>query len=597
VVGSQEPESLSIIGRLRPGLTIRQGEAWLTSWMRGRRADAPERDRPIGSLFLPRATAMPLTPEFVLFFSPIIVAFVLVLLIACADVANMMLARGMARQRELGIRLSLGAARSRLIAQLLTESILLAIPAALAGFVLSRATIGGGVRLMFSTLPAEIAPYIHVLPLAPDVRVFGFMVAAAIAAAILFGLAPAVQATKPNVVQATRGDFDTEFRPQRLRNGLVVGQITVSVLLLICAGILLRGVSRLQQLDIGLKTKGVIRLDLSEQRDTRDLVLAVLRARPDVRLLAAATDPPFGRRFPTVSAFDSTGHSHATFYDFVTASYFPLLEIPIVRGRPFTDLEERSGAAVALVSEGTARAFWPGRDPVGQVIRLAVDTTGPGSRLLASRRTARVVGVVPNVALGTIIDPFDSPIVYFPVAPTKTSAPLLVRVSGTPDVVLRRLDLALAQVAPGSIEEIHTLDAYAASGIYPFRAAYWIAGALGGIALLLTLAGVYGVLSYVVAQRRKELGIRVALGASSHAISGLLLGESMRLAAIGLALGSLLALGVARLFAANIVKLSTFEPIAFAGGALLVLVSSTLAAYLPARRAARIDPIEALRAE
>jgi ABC-type antimicrobial peptide transport system permease subunit len=155
----------------------------------------------------------------------------------------------------------------------------------------------------------------------------------------------------------------------------------------------------------------------------------------------------------------------------------------------------------------------------------------------------------------------------------------------------------LSQAVPESIEEIHTLDAYVGGGIYPFRAAYWIAGALGAVALLLTITGVYGVLSYLVAQRRKELGVRMALGATPRALSALVLGQSMRLAAIGLTLGCALALGVARLFAANIVRVSTFEPAAFVGGAVLVLVTCAVAGYVPARRAARVDPSEALRAE
>jgi putative ABC transport system permease protein len=595
--GSRDGESLQIIGRLRPGLTVGEGEAWVTTWMRGRRVEARDRDQPVGSTLDPRATAMPLTSEFALFFSPIAAAFLLVLLIACADVANMMLARGMARQREIGIRLSLGAARSRLIAQLLTESVLLAVPAALLGFAISRFTIDGGVRLMFATLPAEIAPYMRVMALTPDARVFVFMLVAAIGSALLFGLAPALQSTRPSVVQATRGDFDTAFRPQRLRNALVVGQITVCLLLLICAGILLRGVGRLQQLDIGLRTQGVVRLDLQERPGVRDAVLAALRARPDVRLLAAATDSPFGRRFPTVTALDSSGHARATFYDFVSASYFPLLEIPIVRGRRFTEEEERSGALVAIVSEGTARAFWPDRDPIGQALTLALDTLDHRMRALASHRVTLVIGVVPNVALGTLIDPFDSPAVYFPVAPSVAGSALLVRVSGAPDLTMRRIDAALAQTIPSSIEEIHTLDAYLGGGLYPFRAAYWIAGVLGAIALLLTVAGVYGVLSYVVAQRRKELGIRLALGATPGAVTGLVLGQSMRLAAIGLALGCLLSLGVARIFAANIVRLSTFEPMAFGGGTILVLLSCVVASYVPSRRASRVDPAEALRSE
>jgi ABC-type antimicrobial peptide transport system permease subunit len=174
---------------------------------------------------------------------------------------------------------------------------------------------------------------------------------------------------------------------------------------------------------------------------------------------------------------------------------------------------------------------------------------------------------------------------------------LLARVTGEPEAAMRRLDAMLAQLAPGAIEEMHTLDVYVIGSVYPFRAAYWVAGALGAIALLLTVTGVYGVLSYVVAQRRKELGIRVALGAAAPAIVGLVLRQLLRLCAIGLAAGIVLALGVARLFSANIVRLDTFEPAAFAGGALLVLLSCLLAAYIPSRRASGVDPMEALRAQ
>ena len=597
VLGSHGPEGVSLIARPRPGLATTQVEAWLTSWMRAHRPAARERDAPAGAQLLSRATSLALSPEFVLFFSPLITAFVLVLLIACADVANMMLARGMARQRELGIRLSLGAARSRLVAQLLTESILLALPAAVVGFGISRLTIDGGVRLMFRTMPPEIVPYMRIVPLAPDGRVFLFMLVAAVVSAVLFGLAPALQATRPNIVQATRGDFDTDFRPSRLRNALVVGQVTVCVLLLICAGILVRGVGRMQSLDIGIRTHGVVRLDLQERAGLRERVLAVLRTRSDIRLLAAASDAPFGRRFPRWQAAADDGRTRETSYDFVSASYFSLLNIPIIRGRTFTADEERSSAPVVIVSEGTARAFWPNRDPLGQSLRLAIDTTGKDLWRFAPRRVARVVGIVPNVALGTIIDPFDAPVAYYPIADSVSGTALLAGVSGRPELTVRRIDADLARLVPAAVDGIHTLDTFMAAGVYPFRAAYWIAGVLGAIALLLTLTGVYGVLSYVVVQRRKELGIRVALGASEPAVVGLVLRQSVRLCAIGLGLGCVLALGVARIFAANIVRLETFEPVAFVGGALLVLVCCIVASYVPARRAGRVDPVEALRGD
>ena len=594
LVGDETHESIAIIGRLRPGVASGQAEAWLVSWLRARHASAREKDRPASARLISRATGIELSPQFALFFAPIATAFVLVLLIACANVANMMLARGLARQPEIGIRLSLGAARSRVLAQLLTEAILLAVPGALAGFALSRFTIGAGVRLMFATIPTELAPYLRIVPLAPDGRVFLFMLLASLASALLFGLAPALQATRPNIVQATRGDLASGYRPSRLRNGLVVGQVTVCVLLLICAGILLRGVGRLQRVDVGMNTHGVVRLDLNERAGARERTLAVLRAQPELRTLAAASNPPFGGRYPVVVGGSASHDVRPLFYNFVSSAYFDLLEMPILRGRRFSADEEREGAPVVIVSESTARALWPGRDPIGEQIRLAPESAG--SRL-ATRRDARVVGVVPDVALGTIIDPFDAPVAYYPSAPDHAGMALLARVTGEPEATMRRLDAKIAQLAPDAVEDMHTLDVYMIGAVYPFRAAYWVAGALGVIALLLTVTGVYGVLSYVVAQRRKELGIRVALGAAASAIVGLVLRQSLRLCIIGLAAGLVLALGVARLFAANIVKLGTFEPVAFAGGALLVLLACLAAAYVPARRAGRADPMEALRSQ
>ena len=592
--GDRTPESIAVVGRLRQGVAAGQAEAWLASWLRARRSGARESDRPASARLMSRATGIELSPQFALFFAPIATAFVLVLLIACANVANMMLARGLARQREIGIRLSLGAARSRVLAQLLTEAVLLAVPAALAGFALSRFTIGAGVRLMFATIPAELAPYLRIVPLAPDGRVFLFMLLASVASALLFGLAPALQATRPDIVQATRGDFDAGYRPSRLRNGLVIGQVTVCVLLLVCAGILLRGVGRMQRVDVGMRTHGVVSLDVNARAGARDRALAVIRAQPDVQTLAAASNPPFAGRYPIVVGGSERHDVRPLFYNFVSSAYFDVLEMPIVRGRRFSPDEEREDAAVVVVSEGTARALWPGRDPIGEQLRLAPESAGPR---LATRREARVVGVVPDVALGAIIDPFDAPVAYYPSAPEHAGMALLARVTGEPEVTMRRLDATLAQLAPGTVEDMHTLDVYMIGSVYPFRAAYWVAGALGVIALLLTVTGVYGVLSYVVAQRRKELGIRVALGAATSAIVGLVLRHSLRLCTIGLAAGVILALAVARLFAANIVRLDTFEPAAFAGGALLVLLSCLVAAYIPSRRAGRVDPIEALRSQ
>jgi predicted permease len=593
--GGRDIERLTLVGRLRSGVTVGAGEGWLLAWIRAHRPDTRAREVPANARLLTRATAIRLSPGVALFFAPIATAFGLVLLIACANVANMMLARGMARQRELGVRLSLGAGRRRLVAQLLTEAALLAVPATLLGFLIARFTIDSGLRLMYRTLSAELAPYIRVVPLTFDGRIFLFTLGASAASVLLFGLAPALQATRTNIVQATRGEFGVDVQPSRLRNGLVIGQVTVCVLLLVCAGVLLAGIADLQHPDAGLTTQNVLRLDLQDPTGTRTRILDALHARPDVRLIAAAGEAPFGGRFPSVTISSTDRRVTSTYYNFVTGSYFDLLGMRVLRGRSFTADEERAGAPVAIVSEATARALWPGREAIGERVRLMLDSSASTQRRFATRNGALIVGIVPNVALGTIIDPLESAVVYYPTNVNNPGTLLLAGVAGPSDIVLRRLDKALAQLAPEAVVDIHTLDAFRLGSLYPFRAAYWVSAALGLIALLLTLTGVYGVLSYVVAQRRKELGIRVALGATSTGLAGLVLAQSLRLCTIGLALGTALALLVARVFAANLLKVDTFQPSAFVGAAAIVVISCLAAAYVPSRRAGQADPMDALR--
>src|SRR5229473_956572 len=255
-------------------------------------------------------------------------------------------------------------ARARLIRQLLTESILLALPAAVAGFVISYATIEWGVRLMFATLPRGFVEFISLLPLQPDARVFGFMIAAAVVSALLFGLAPAIQATRLNVMQAARGEFTTDYRPARLRNALVVGQVTVSVLLLICAAVLLRSNHRLQTLDVGLKTRGVIELEIQEK--FRAKILQQLASEPLVQSIAAASKVPFTGSLPWMSATpDGTSERSWAGYIHVSPEYFALFQVPILRGRNFTADEAKAGAPVAVISQLTAQQLWPGRDALG----------------------------------------------------------------------------------------------------------------------------------------------------------------------------------------------------------------------------------------
>ena len=600
--GLQQPRRLRIVGRLRHELSAAQAEAILTAWAQQRTSDEPDAEKATRAILHLRATTIPLEPEVVAFFSPIIVAFGLVLLIACANVANMMLARGMARQREIGIRLAIGAGRVRLIRQLLTESVLLALPAAAAGFVISKGTIDWGERLMFATLPRGYAEFITVLPLQPDARVFGFMLLAAVLAALLFGLVPALQATRSNVMQAARGEFTTDFRPARLRNALVVGQVAVSVLLLICAAVLLRANLRLQSLDVGLKTRGVIEMDIQDK--FRPQVMQAMATEPVVESVAAASKVPFTGYLPWMPVTpDITSERGWAQYVHVTPEYFPMFQVPILRGRNFTRDEAKAGAPVVLISQATAQQLWPDRDALGRSLRIEKN---PEQRRrwaenpkigIPSSTVVHVIGIARDVVNGYIGDATDKTCVYFPGTAEAAGYVLFVRVHGNAEVARRRLDTELTASIPGAVDQIHAMDEILTAQLWPYRVAYWISSAIGILALLLTLSGIYGVLSYLVTQRTKEIGIRVALGASTGSVAGLVLRQSMKLAGLGAAVGAMAALGVSYVLASQLemFMFDKFDGMAYATVAVLVMAASACAAYFPCRRAAGIEPITTLR--
>src|SRR5438034_1628823 len=592
--GAKQPEALRVVLRLKPGVDERQARAALATWAANATASLPDTLRWTHVDLFSVASALPLTPETIAMFTPAVVAFGLVLLIACANVANVMLARGLARQREIGIRLALGAARVRLVRQLLTESALLAIPAAMLGYGISRVTIDGGVRLMFASVPSEFVPYLRVIPLSPDLRVFGFVLLAALASALAFGLVPALQATRPNIVQASRGDFDTAFRAGRLRGALVVVQIGVCSLLLIVTGVLLRGSVKANRLETGMRTHDVVQLDLDER--ARAVALRRLRTEPIVSGIGASTQSPLDGMYPAQGVrVAGDRRIEIAGVDFVDAGFFSVVGIPILRGRAFTDDEEGRGSPVAVVSEAAARALWPGRDPIGQLLQLSAEP--PRDSRLARVRTARVIGVSRNAVSGWIGTGLGRSVVFYPASADSTGAQIVARVTGDASQARQRIDVDLAAVDQRAINEIHTLDDYLAVQRWPFKIFSWVAAAIGAVALTLTVIGIYGVLSYLVAQRSKEIGIRMALGASVGVVVGKVLRQCLRYAVVGIAAGSVLALGVSKLCASVLVIVDTFDPAGYAFGVMVVLAACVAAAWAPSRRAAQVNPAAMLREE
>ena len=584
---------VGVVARLAPGVDQARAQMWLREWLHAQTANDPAAARVQDVLLLSRATMIPPSPETTAMFAPVIAAFVLVMLIACANVTNIMLARGLARQREIGIRLALGAARQRIIRQLLAESLLLAIPAGLLGLCLSRLTLWSVLELLLATLPTEAAAYIRLIPFEADARVIGFALLAVTVAAIAFGLAPALQASRPNIVQASRGDFDTQFRPSRLRNALVVGQVTMSVVLLICAGILLSAARNVARLDPGVRTAGIIQLQLFEPFRGRGLT--VLRADANVREVATASSSLIDDCCPRVSLRGADGVLASVNYLAVSDSWFSVFDLPVARGRVFTPDETRSRAPVVVVSQSLARRFWPNADPVGRT--LAIPPTEPEYAALAPSHEVRVIGVARDAASNWIGQGRDKPVAYFPRPLDSTAAVVVVRVGGDAAAGKVELEATLAKVDSAAITQMHSIDDALAMQAYPFRAMYWVATALALIALSLTFIGVYGVVSYLVAQRRREFGVRLALGAGRHSLIGLIIGQSTRLAAAGIVIGVVVTLGVSRLFATFIPSLDTYDRAGYLLGVALVLVACVAAALGPSYRAASINPVEALRAD
>jgi len=605
---------LAIVGRLRPGVTSGRAQARLDAWDVQREAARGGGDaRPAASIVLePRQGTLPRFGEALAGFIPLFFAFGLILMIGCANVANLLLARLVARQREIGIRLSMGASRARVVWQLLTESLLLALLAAVLGFVISRLALNAIVYFIVTSFPPDIGSLRIAVPDA-DWRVALFLLGGAFVATVLFALAPARKSTRVELARAMHGQVLGLARPGRARNALIALQVTGSALLLISAAIFLRGAMSAGAVDPGIRTADVVNVSVLNER-RRAAILERLEAEPAVAEIAAAW-PAFAGGVTGAPAYgEGSAGRQVLRYGFVSPEHFGVLGIDVVRGRAFTAAERSPGEAVAIVSETVARELWPDAEAIGQVLRLTPDPTigrqdtaaappPPSDDPLLRERTAVVIGVardVPGFSVGGLR--LGGAGVYMPIDAGAAATALNVRVRGDADTARRAIADRFAELDP-NMAQVSTMGTFAIVDRYILGTSFWLTVVLGGLALLLTLSGLFSVLSYLVEQRTREIGVRMALGASRGSIGALVLKQSAWPVGIGLAVGCTLTIGVSAALLATpaaeqigaVVRL--LDPVAYGASVVCIAAACAAAALLPALRAGRVNPLAALRQE
>jgi predicted permease len=604
--GREDAVGLEIVGRLRPGVSKGSARAQLAAWDSNRSADTPDR-RSTSIDLLPRRGTVPQPLEAIAVFAPLFVAFGLILMIGCANVANLLLARGVARQREIGIRLSLGASRRRIVRQLMTESVLLALAAAAGGYLISRLALEGAVYWALRIVPVDIGDVNLGVP-AADWRVAVFLLVAAVAATGFFALMPALHATAVDPVRTLRGELVKDARPGRARNALIGVQVFASALLLICAAIFLRSAIAAARFDPGLRTADTVLIDISSEPKRAAMTEAVAS---DATITAyAAVRPQLLAPLRVVLADAGAGKTPVVFKA-VSGSYFDVLDIPILRGRTFMSWE-RDHHPVAIVSESVARLLWPDGRGVGETFRLEPDpgVKPPGGFLrvnpdaaaddgLVQARMVTVVGVARDVPGFRLTDVREAG-VFLPTGLEAAKTSVVARVQGDPNLARQALLDRLTKIDP-NMEAIITMRTVARLETFFLQIAFCVSLILGGLALLLTVSGLFSVLSYLVEQRTREIGVRMALGASAHMVTRLMLAQTTRPVMAGLIAGAGLTAALATAVLATpagalispIVHVT--DPVAYLASLGVIVAACLVAAWIPAARAAKVDPMRTLR--
>jgi predicted permease len=584
-------------GRLRPGVSRTKAAAVLNviqrrlddTYRKGEKPRDPIRLVESGGLFGE-------ANRFAVGFMAVLAVLVgMVLLIACANVANLMLARALARQREIGIRLALGAGRRRLVRQLLTESVLLSLIGATGGFALAAAATVGISRF---TLPLPLPIQFD---FAPDARVLWFTAALAVVTGVVFGLVPALRATRPDLVTALKQQttaFGT-FRRLGMRNLLVVVQVSLSLVLLAGAGLFLRSLQKASSIDIGMRPSHVLlmatnpKLSQYSPEKTRQY-LAQLRARvsalPGVRSVSYLDSVPLsigGTAFEFTVEDGKKAKPVETDVYYAGSQFFETMGLPLLRGR---DFDKQSDAGAVILNQKAAERMFPNVDPLGR-------------RVTAENKTYEVIGITGNFKSRTLGEaPATAAFLFLEARPEEVFSfygiSIVVKTAGDPNAMIRPVRQEIAALDPNlAVSGTETMDEHLDKALLIPRLSAVLLGVFGAVGLTLATVGLYGVMSYSVQRRTREIGIRMALGARAGGVLRLVARQGLALAGIGVAIGLAPALMVSRFAASLLYGVSTTDPLTFIAVPAVLLAVAVLAVLLPARRAARTDPLTALRYE
>jgi len=594
----RSPTFIHLMGVLKPGVTLAQAQADLSTVARRLAREYPASSRNVGIFVAPvwkaHYGAQSLLLPALLFLS---VVAVFVLLIACANIANLLLARASSREREIAVRSALGASRKRLLQQLLVESLLLALAGGVGGILVAS----WAANLLVFFFPAGVFPI--GLPLGVNAEVLVFTVALSVVTGVICGVVPALRASSPNLSRSLKEGGRTNSAGSehgRLRSLLVISETVLALVLLVSAGLLLRSARNVQAASPGFNANHVLlaAFDLRPNGYTNesshafyDNLLQRLRALPGVKSVTMERYVPlwfYGRGYttPVIEGYTPAPNEDMDI-DFNDAgpNYFSTMQIPVIDGRDFTEQDRQGAPLVVIVNQTMAKRFWPGQSAIGH-------------RISSWHRWWTIVGVVKDIKYHTMTEQREA-FVYFPSLENgETDANVLIRSSGNLAGLLgevrktaKLLDPSVMVLQAGNLDELVHIS------LFSYRTAAALSATLGALGLLLATIGLYGVLSYSVSQRTHEIGVRMALGAQPPDVVGLVIGQGARLVGIGVIVGIAASLAVTRLMSSLLFGVTAGDPLTFVSVAVLLTLVALAACYIPARRAMRLDPMEALRYE